>query len=636
MERIKPGPSQSSSYGRACMQCYRAKCRCVPAPNGNNACERCLRLKKNCHPSDSARRRIIQRADESDKRIAQLEGKIETLLSAMQSVTSTSGASANVAQLPTDEIASSLSAMLGSAGISTVPASTGSSSGEALTPGTDTSPAALSATDPFSPFGSDMTPRQMEESLQFFRSRMLPSFPFIHLDPEVSAWQLHHDRPFLLRAILTVTTFSTAKKLPRANRFKDLVCNSVLIDVQSNIDLLLGVLTYLTWSTDVFIGRADLISRLMMIAISLVYDLRLFKPTPPDVHFFMIMAQDKADPNETAGDQTVLGFMEKQRALLACFILSSNISSHLGRQDALRWTPRMEEALKVVEMNKSFPNDNAFAIQVRLHLIKQRAAHIREQHEVDSSHTATASAMSALPGLLYLKTLRSQLHELQSSFPTDLYQRNIVIANAQYVELYINQLAYSISWDSPPLNISVPRGDSGLLPGFERLQCLWQSVENIKSWLENFSQVPPSEMVGLPFHFWSQMIVCALILKYLSTLSDPSWDCQAVRNTIDMIEALDSLGQNLDLGSKESGLDGDDNIFVLLHKLMFRCRQWAETWWNLPLSTRSSAAEPTLEDYDGGVGRQSSNIPNLDQMVMIQSMNLDSEEWLENMLKGGS
>jgi hypothetical protein len=152
---------------------------------------------------------------------------------------------------------------------------------------------------------------------------MLPSFPFIHLSPDVSAWQLYQDRPFLFHAILTVTTFSSAKRLPQADHFRSLLCDSVLIRVQSSIDVLLGLLTYLAWSTDVFLGRADLVSRLMMIAISLMYDLRLFKPTPPDVQFIVMFSQGQAYDGEDIGVHIVQGLVEKQRAVLACFILSS-------------------------------------------------------------------------------------------------------------------------------------------------------------------------------------------------------------------------------------------------------------------------------------------------------------------------
>ncbi|KAI8626418.1 putative C6 transcription factor [Xylariaceae sp. FL1651] len=622
MERTRTGTGNSSTYGQACMQCYKAKCRCVPSSNGTS-CERCQRLKKECQPSDSVRRRIGQRAEESDIRIAQLESKLETLLSAMQTIVNSSGSSVNLDQLLSENNISSSTS--NSTGILTNSTDTNSSISEELTPATETSPKAPQHTNPFSPSPPDISLSQAEECFDFFRSRMLPCFPFIDLTPDITAWQLHQDRPFLFQAILTITTFSTQKKLARAEDLKRLLVSSALITVQSSIDLLLGLLTYLAWSTDAFLGGADLVSRLMMLAVSLVYDLRLFKPSQPDVQLLMTITQGGTREYDlNASEETVQSLMEKQRALLACFILSSNVSSHLGRQDALRWTPQMEEACRAIEKNSSSPKDEMFAFQVRLHVLKQRAAYIREQHETDRARTLTASVTASIPGLLYLKTLREQLHELRSSFPPDLYQKETLIMYAEYVELYINHLAYSISFDSPPLNLSGQRSDGGLLPGFERLACLWRSVECIKSWLDNFYKIPPSELVGLPFHFWSQMILCITVLKYLSVLGDPAWDCQAVRNTVDLISTMDWMVQKLDLASKEPSVQCDDNLFKLLSRLLYKCREWANGWWNMV---------PQIPDVgvDSGV-TSGSHIPDLDQMVWMQSMDLENDQWLESVL----
>jgi hypothetical protein len=153
---------------------------------------------------------------------------------------------------------------------------------------------------------------------------MLPSFPFIDLTPDMTSSYLRQNRPFLLQAIHTVTTFSTQERLPQVEELKRLLFTSALLQVQSNIDLLLGLLTYLAWSTDPFLGRADLVSRLMMLAISLIYDLRLFKPSSPDVQLMMTITQGRADDNnQSPNDQTPYGLLERQRAVLACFVLSS-------------------------------------------------------------------------------------------------------------------------------------------------------------------------------------------------------------------------------------------------------------------------------------------------------------------------
>ncbi|OXN11204.1 hypothetical protein CDV58_00091 [Aspergillus fumigatus] len=606
MERSKPKPAsgQSCTYGQACTHCYKAKCRCVRAPNGDT-CERCLRLKKRCEPSESVRRRNaqnVQTAKVSDRRIARLEDKMESLLSAMNAVigsTVTSGSAVSVLQ------------SLHGNGISL---STSSSNAARVTPASTTSSLATDALQ-YSLSTPAPSPNQADERLNFFRSRMLPSFPFIDLTSDTSC-SLRQHRPVLLQAIHTVTTFSTQERLAQVEELKHLLFTSALLQVQSNIDLLLGLLTYLAWSTDPFLGRADLVSRLMMLAISLIYDLRMFKLSSPDVELMMTITQGRADDNtQSHNNETHHDLLERQRAVLACFVLSSNIASHLGRQDALRWTPQMEEALRVLAISEACPADRLFVSQVRLQLIKQRADDVRQQ---DEARTGTAPAMVSAPRLLYLKSLRRELHELISSFSPDLSQLDLLNAHAQYVELYINQLAYSVSQNSLPLNLT------GQL-GFERLQCLWQSVENIKSWLGHFYQIPCSDLVGQPFHFWSQMILTVTLLKYLSTLHDPEWDCQAVRGTVHLITTMDSMVQKLDLSSKVPEYQCDDHLLKFLSKLLTRCRRWAEARWHDEETWpgRSASSDTTGHNHP---------IPELDQMVWMQSMDLGDDQWFENVL----
>ncbi|KAI1821621.1 hypothetical protein F4861DRAFT_532841 [Xylaria intraflava] len=618
---------RSSTYGQACSQCYKAKCRCVPNAMGDT-CERCHRLKKRCQPSNSVRNRAARKAEESDSRIAQLEGKIEMLMTAMQSVVNPTSTPANIDE-PID--AESIIPLFTPSPMG-IQADSGRTSSASVidqpTPTSDSAPTSLQII-PASPSLPDIPHQQAEQAVSFFRYRMLPCFPFIDLAPETTTEQLRQTRPFLFHAIVTVTTFSTQKRLALAEDLKHRLFTSVLANVQSSIDLLLGLLTYLAWSTDVFLGRADLVSRLMMLAISLVYDLRLFKPCSPDVKLFMTMTQGKPyESDQNAGNETVNDFMEKQRALLACFILSSNISSHLGRQDALRWTPQMEEACHVIENNKSLPADQLFAFQVRLHAVKQRAVYIRDER--DGARAAFAPAIHSIPSLLYLRTVREQLHELRSSFPTDIRNRGILNAHAQYVEMYITQLTYLMNLDSQPLDMS---GSSGLLPRVEQLECLWRSVECVKLWLDSFYEIPPSEMIGLPFHFWLQIIQCFTFLKSLPLLRDPAWDCHAIRNTIDMNSALDGMIRKLDIAGKEPGVF-DDSLPQLLCRLLYRCRAWIDS--RRAFVPQPDAGARTIPSTGLGLAGHCHFTSDSDQMLWTESMDLENEQWLESLLDGYS
>ncbi|OQD92492.1 hypothetical protein PENSOL_c041G03361 [Penicillium solitum] len=601
MERSKPA-TQSSTYGQACTHCYKAKSRCVRTPNG----DKCFRLKKRCQPSESVRRRNAQMAEESDTRIARLENKMEILLSAMQSLVSqgASGTSANTLQslqpvhsLDGNSISSSTSYSNGTL-VNTSAGLTGSIATASPHPNL------LFSSHHYSLPSSVPSPNQADERLDFFRSRMLPYFPFISLTPDMTSSYLRQNRPFLFQAIYTVTIFSIQERLTQVEELKRVLFTSALLEVQSNIDLLLGLLTYLAWSTDAFLGRADLVSRLMMLAISLVYDLRLFKPSSPDVQVMMSITQGRDDDiTQSPNDQMPDGFLEKQRALLACFVLSSNVSSHLGRQDAIRWTSQMEEALSAITLSKSCPADELFVFQVRLQLLKQRADYVRQQEETDYARTGTAPAAASGPRFLYLKTLRVQLHELRSSFSPDLQ--------------HIGQTGRI--------------ADGGTLLDFQRLECLWQSVENIKSWLDEFYRIPCSKLVGQPFHLWSQMILSVTLLKYLSTLKDPEWDCEAVRSTVDLTSTMECMAQKLDQSSKDPELQCDDHLLKLLTKLLTKCRLWAEARWTMASQLQDVATRP-CGSANSETTYHNHHIPDLDQMTWMQSMDLGDDQWLEGVL----
>jgi hypothetical protein len=168
-----------------------------------------------------------------------------------------------------------------------------------------------------------------------------------------------------------------------------------------------------------------------------------------------------------------------------------------------------------------------------------------------------------------------------------------------------------------------------MLLDFQRLECLWQSVENIKAWLDEFYRIPCSKLVGQPFHFWTQMILSITLLKYLSTLKDPEWDCQAVQNTVDLTSAMDCMLQKLGLSSKE--LQCDDHLLKLLSKLLTKCRRWAEARLIMASQLQDMGTTP-CQSSNPGTTSHNHHIPDLDQMAWMQSMDLGNDQWFEDVL----
>jgi hypothetical protein len=160
-----------------------------------------------------------------------------------------------------------------------------------------------------------------EACLATFRDKMLPSFSFTYISPDVTSQQLHADRPFLMRAIMAVASPCKQQKVAYGKELKDILAQVVLIQNQSSLDLLQGLLVFTAWSYDQIINPSGTLSRLMLLAISLACDLRLDKQLPSDEHMMKPMVDDEFELEQSRPKNWLI--VEEQRAVLACYVLSS-------------------------------------------------------------------------------------------------------------------------------------------------------------------------------------------------------------------------------------------------------------------------------------------------------------------------
>ncbi|CAK7205512.1 hypothetical protein SEUCBS139899_008288 [Sporothrix eucalyptigena] len=625
----KRGPTAGSgTYGLACMQCSKAKCRCIARLDGG-ACERCFRLKKPCQPSNSVRRRNAQNQNGQNSEIAKLENRINTLTTMLQSVMEKTGLAAGdvpsaEAQASSSQSAPSSHAPSGQRAGATNAAGTatsGSSDTASMTQEDDetrpcpfptpfdtplatrphapppssndneTASSRLPPSPPSEPPLYELSLTEAEWYLDRFCTRMLPHFPFISLADGTTARQLCRDRPLLLQAIIAVATPSTKQKAVRADRLKQILTRCAVLENQSNVDVLLSMLVYITWSTDPFLQPANNLSRMTMLAISVVYELQLSARTPPapDAQIIAIMTPGferprGTGPGENEKDRSLLlsSLLERQRAYLACFVLSSIVSASFGRMVAMRWTTQMEEGLQLLETSQQSPSDANFAVQVRLQIFIQRAALVREQQEADRALTTVAGSPMAstqatpMSTNLYMKLLQGQLKELRDSFSHHLQRRDMLLIYSYYAELCLNEVTRLASSEAPLVPSTGPSsvGNSGPLPALEHIECLWRSVYAIKAWLDAYQAIPPAAYVGVPFFFWFQLVRCVVLLKHLSTFKDPAWDCQAVRNAVDMGSMLEWMVAKAEQASKEAGEDSDDDLFRRVGNIMRMSQAW--------------------------------------------------------------
>lgn len=193
----------------------------------------------------------------------------------------------------------------------------------------------------------------------------------------------------------------------------------------------------------------------------------------------------------------------------------------------------------------------------------------------------------------------------------------VLIAHLHYIELTINEAVHTANSDGPLL--PAPTAGGSIRPGFERIECLWASVNAIKSYLDSFFTLSPSAYTGISFLFWAQLVRCFVVLYRLSTYEDPSWDREAVRNTVDLLLALDRMTENLELASSEAGEQANDGLLMRLSMLtrMFRAR------------ARDKIAPDEAKQHPDWAYSDERMVDQNEMLMMMQSMEFGDNQWLE-------
>ncbi|KAB5585535.1 hypothetical protein GE09DRAFT_29552 [Coniochaeta sp. 2T2.1] len=537
------GPS-SGSYGRACVGCFKMKCKCIPRDDGTG-CERCHRLNKPCQPGDDLRRRAKGKRQDPNTRIAELEGKLGGLVSLLQA---RHVLDADPETMPTNM-----------ANIEQPDSVNGTKDYESSEDDGGTVMPDRSSISP----APDRCLRPPEASAvagtDRFRSTLLHYLPFINLPASIRAEELQRERPLLFKAILCVASQSSPRSRQDANELKRMLCEAAFLrqpepdtrgDTDFRMDLLQALLVYIAWGWDHVHNGASL-SRLMTIAISLVGEMRLDKPIPSDAHAFRLFDHrhpgEKGDMNDSV---SALPVFERQRALMGCFLLSSAVASYFGEIEPLRWIPKMGAALEALSTSDECASDAILVLQVRLQLFTTKASEARTHPDADET--------------LYTKNIAVMLRELKDlrpSFPDAGPTTSLPATAAMHTRLLV---AHSYYIEVDAIGAMYP-----MIPVFQHLTIdshsyFRQAVFAVEACTSGLLAIPESQFAGISFLQWIQLTRCVAVLHHLILLQDPGWDLTAIQAIVDLHNLLDHILEKLDLVASKTGRQDGHNVFMLL------------------------------------------------------------------------
>lgn len=525
-----PSPGIPAPYGHACANCALSKCKCIIHQAGG-PCERCRRINKECRPAETVRRRNPRKPAVS--KTTRLEKKLDDLVSLIKSGAQSGIVSTSHATTPVDDDSTPSGVETNISGHDRSERILVSSNSneycrhtlQALTPATDdyldnsySLPSSI-----FHEISGEPSPVEAEEYLTHFQTHKSKFLPFVNIPSTINAKQLRQEQPFLWFCIMAVSSQSTAQQQLWGSKIRQTVAQQMVVQSVRNVDLLLGLLTFLGWA-NYHISTGPFLALFAQLTISLVFDLGLNKPVPKDI--LPGPCEDKYPRRSTPRT------MEERRAVLGCFLVTSIISSFVQKSDALRWTSHMNECLQILDENKECPTDRILVQQVRLQILIEKMV-------LGGLNDGVWEHSKELP-LLYVENIYSEVQDLKHEL---LAQPQIDVA----ILLHLHSVELEITLS--PIFTHTTQVTNQQRKFFDA------SLASINSWFELFFTISPAAYTGLSFSIFSQLFRCVVTLYRLKTVDARIWDYESIQNLGDPLLILDRVVNNLEQVAALAGLD---------------------------------------------------------------------------------
>ncbi|KAH8701458.1 hypothetical protein GQ44DRAFT_778646 [Phaeosphaeriaceae sp. PMI808] len=409
-----------------------------------------------------------------------------------------------------------------------------------------------------------------EEELMKFRGLHLPHFPLIHLPSNLSAEQLNHEKPLLSLAIKTICNKAYSSQAKLSKKLRERIALKMMVDGEKSLDLLLSVLTCMTWSI-YFTSGKQFLGMLAGLARSLVSDLRLDRPQNLSWCPAVGPCEDDKTYNASAPQSELLmpyhlgGVTQTVIGLVVDFCSISTTFKY----DMMQWSPQLEQDCSQLAIEAEAEGDKLLVSMARISRICLQVADVN-RHLSDNNGTHAT---------LHIAPLLCSLDQLSSTFSGELLNHSSIIAFKSTTRMSIYELTL--------LHSPTQSAQSSLIFDHERTDHLMACLQLCKQCAEQYLNLDFINITTPTSFVFPHSL---RNLHKLATLSDAGWDPTTVRQTVNIVELLELCAAGVErVDAKLKEETGEDSVFAMAAKSV---RASAPPHWRVP--------NPNPEPQDGG------------------------------------
>ncbi|KAI1762585.1 hypothetical protein GGR53DRAFT_500812 [Hypoxylon sp. FL1150] len=427
---------------------------------------------------------------------------------------------------------------------------------------------------------------QAEQAVLDFRVNFTPFFPFVALDPDVTAQELLSKKPLLFRAIMLAAAQLTLAKQKEIKRsMLAYIGQHLLVMEERDLGLLQGLLVFIAWGEHGFYFDQK-ITYLTYLAMGYAHNIAITRP-PPTMKQKMTVVIHPKDAHEAIQAHNLTTVLEEshtpeeQRAFLGCQYLLSVNSSQFGRGGVLKegYIDRcLDSLMRPTDFGADFILDKMVRFQ---QIVEQISEKLPSPKQVDNPGTFTISLSNEM------QSIRDQLNQLFANMAREHRQFVLFWALHNYV---LVRLYLPASYLSPP---------SDAVAAEYQLQCILYCLQAARSFFATILSIGQEGFLFRSFTSYHEILFVLVAASRLLLVEIDGWDLDEARRIFDFPSILESIISTfkgiINLRNKRAteaaatygvsltpdnvGDEKDDRWFKYAIKL-----EWIKNWFEAQLS----------------------------------------------------
>ena len=383
----------------------------------------------------------------------------------------------------------------------------------------------------------DMAGRYLEQ----FKS-MCCYFPFIVIPKDASILHLARHSPFVsLSAIAAASSSSSSVQRQLEQVLRVSLLQKLFIEGDRDLDLLQGLLIYLSWYQFYCTPRRDQSYMLTQMAVSMCTDLGL-DITPSEACSSRVGLRLSHYRKHSSKDVEHDEFYsrEARRSYLGTYYLSSHISASVGKPSRIHITDYMLRCAQSLAMDLEVESDSMLLQLIQL----QQLSDEYHGHLLLARNRCQDQRNIAIINT-HMEAFKDQMGIWERQRASDGRYDWFTKSAFNFAQLH----AYELDMVNPlaKRNLNSTRGPSETGPSHfkasTRLEVLLLCFEAAKNFCETFLTLPESEYRQISFIQWTNLI-CATVTVYrlsVGLLSISEWDVRFARHSFDLDHFFTSL-----------------------------------------------------------------------------------------------